>query len=301
MDLNAFKYLTTVVREGSFSKASRVLMITANTLRKTVENLEYEIGYPILDRTNKGVVLTKKGYDVYQHALLMMEQVEVIRTSLFQQHPNKLTIASFASNVMNEVFLKICSDYRENVEFGFYECGTREAVEKVKNSEVDMAIIMYSENQKKQVQSFTEDAHCEFYDLFQGYLCIRVKENSDLASHEKIYLDELKRRTMVIRDYNCSPFLGLSEEIKRMNVPYANRVITSGKLYYDALNQLDSFSIDTSWNCKMPINHGLKRIRIADHEVVMYCAYVIKNETVLKKELTDLLQELIRAYGKEKK
>ena len=301
MDLNAFKYLTVVVREGSFNKASRILMITPITLRKTIENLEYEIGYPVFDRTNKGVVLTKKGYDVYQHAMLMMDQVEVISSSLFQQHPNKLNIASFASNVISEVFLKICNDNRENAEFGLYECGTREAVEKVKNSEVDMAVIMYSESQHKQLISFCQEYHCDVHDLFQGYLCIRVSEKSDLAQHEKIYPDELQRRTMIIRDYNCSPFLGLDEEIRRLNIPYRNQVITSGKLYYDALNKLDSFSVDTSWNCKMPINYGLKRIRIADHEVIMHCAYVVKKDTILKKELIDLLNELIKAYGKEKK
>ncbi len=59
---------TTVAESGSFSKASKRLFVTTVSVMKQINAFENRIGVKLLNRTNRGVKLTKAGQEVYKTA-----------------------------------------------------------------------------------------------------------------------------------------------------------------------------------------------------------------------------------------
>jgi len=56
------------VKSGTFSGAARTLYISQPAVSKSVQQLERELGVPLLDRTSRRVVLTEAGQLLYEHA-----------------------------------------------------------------------------------------------------------------------------------------------------------------------------------------------------------------------------------------
>lgn len=61
MQLRHFRYFIAVAEEGSFLKAARRLRVAQPSLSKQVQDLEREIGTPLLERLPRGVRLTPAG------------------------------------------------------------------------------------------------------------------------------------------------------------------------------------------------------------------------------------------------
>ena len=65
MELNHLKYFYEVARAGSFTAAARNLRVSQPSLSKTVALLEAREKIQLLERSKKGVTLTKIGMEVY--------------------------------------------------------------------------------------------------------------------------------------------------------------------------------------------------------------------------------------------
>ena len=57
----AIRYLAAVAESGSFSAAARVLGVTTSAVKKLVNALERELGFPLVQARSRGVVLTADG------------------------------------------------------------------------------------------------------------------------------------------------------------------------------------------------------------------------------------------------
>lgn len=68
MDLFELEAFVTVVREGSFSKAAKVLYRTQPAVSQIVQRLEEEVGHPLFDRSSRRGVLTDAGRVLLVHA-----------------------------------------------------------------------------------------------------------------------------------------------------------------------------------------------------------------------------------------
>ncbi|MBQ0001020.1 MAG: LysR family transcriptional regulator [Clostridiales bacterium] len=73
MELRQIQYMVACARTQSFSKAAELLFTTQSNVSKTIAALENELGQKLFDRKQRGITLTPKGRQVYQHALSMLE------------------------------------------------------------------------------------------------------------------------------------------------------------------------------------------------------------------------------------
>lgn len=61
-------WLITVSDLGSFSKAAQQLYVSSTAVMKQMDELESQLGFKILNRSNQGVSLTKAGHSIYNDA-----------------------------------------------------------------------------------------------------------------------------------------------------------------------------------------------------------------------------------------
>lgn len=81
MQLRQLAYFAAVVENGSFSSAAAALYIAQSSLSQSVQNLERELGFPLLTRAYSGVTPTRMGRLVYDDAKRLLSQVDELTRS----------------------------------------------------------------------------------------------------------------------------------------------------------------------------------------------------------------------------
>lgn len=76
MDLKRLRYFCTILEQGSISKAAEILCIAQPPLSKRLQELEEEIGAPLLIRTGRKLEPTEAGQFLYQKACEILRTVE---------------------------------------------------------------------------------------------------------------------------------------------------------------------------------------------------------------------------------
>jgi DNA-binding transcriptional LysR family regulator len=74
MELRHLRYFIAVAEEQSFRRAADRLHVSASPLIRQMQDLEHEVGVPLLVRSNSGVVLTAAGQAVLQNAREIVAQ-----------------------------------------------------------------------------------------------------------------------------------------------------------------------------------------------------------------------------------
>ncbi|MCZ8517949.1 MULTISPECIES: LysR family transcriptional regulator [Paenibacillus] len=85
-----------ICREGSFTKASEVLMISQPTLSQQIRFLEAEVGASLFERVGRGIKVTADGEILYEKALSVMRLIEESKKETYElrnaPRVNKLSI-----------------------------------------------------------------------------------------------------------------------------------------------------------------------------------------------------------------
>ena len=76
MELRHLRYFTTVVEEQSFTRAAEKLFIAQPPLSRQIQNLEEEIGVPLLERSSRPIKTTTAGQFLYQYALKLLANAD---------------------------------------------------------------------------------------------------------------------------------------------------------------------------------------------------------------------------------
>ena len=79
MKLEQIEQAIMVAKTKSISLAAESLFISQPNLSLSIKKLEEEIGYPIFDRTNKGVEVTPLGQNFIDLAKLIMLQIRQLQ------------------------------------------------------------------------------------------------------------------------------------------------------------------------------------------------------------------------------
>lgn len=76
MQLNQLEYLLALSREGSYQKAAKRLHVSQSTISMAIKNLEDELDYLLVQRSNKGISFTEKGKLVLEKAVEIESDIQ---------------------------------------------------------------------------------------------------------------------------------------------------------------------------------------------------------------------------------
>lgn len=99
MHIDALRYFSTVVHEKSISKAALKTHISQSALSQMIQKLEEDLGYELLNRSNRGVTLTDTGEIVLKYANTLIKTFDkmVIELNSFDSDKNKIIISGTLS------------------------------------------------------------------------------------------------------------------------------------------------------------------------------------------------------------
>ena len=76
MRISQFEYLVSLEKYKSFSKTAQHIFVAQSSISQAVKELEDEMGFMIIRRSNKGISFTPQGKLVLDKAKKIMQEIE---------------------------------------------------------------------------------------------------------------------------------------------------------------------------------------------------------------------------------
>ena len=143
IDLRLLRYFAAVAGEGNFNRAADRLHIAQPPLSRAIQQLEANVGAPLLDRSSRPLRLTDVGRLLYEQALQLlarMEDVETMVKTAATSQQRRLVIGFVASTIYARL-PELIREFRkvaENVELVMVENTTLEQIAALKDGRIDV-------------------------------------------------------------------------------------------------------------------------------------------------------------------
>jgi LysR family transcriptional regulator, benzoate and cis,cis-muconate-responsive activator of ben and cat genes len=94
LELRHLRYFVAVAQERSFSRAAEVLHIAQPPLSRQIQQLEAELGVPLIKRGGRPAHLTEQGRLLYEAAVQVLERIEEMRAIVRTMERSKSKVFS---------------------------------------------------------------------------------------------------------------------------------------------------------------------------------------------------------------
>ena len=150
MDYSSLKYIITVDKFQSISKAAEELYLSQPNISKAIQNVEKEIGFQIFARTSRGVTTTPEGKEFIKKAIKIVNNFEeftkefqTLNTQIFNMniaHPKDI----YYQNKIMEISQSFNNEETLNV--NVLEGTTEETIDMVLKEIVNLGVISVNEH-----------------------------------------------------------------------------------------------------------------------------------------------------------
>ena len=145
MDLKRLRYFVAVARLRSFTRAAEVLHIAQPPLSQRVQELEAEVGLPLLDRESRPLSLTPVGQVFYDQAVSILQQTDSLMASMRRMQSDQrprftfgVVPANFHGNL--SAIIRIYRAALPGLDIHLLEMNSAEQLEALREGRIDAGI-----------------------------------------------------------------------------------------------------------------------------------------------------------------
>ena len=135
-----------VAKCGNLTKAAEALQNSQPNLTRAIRNLESEIGCPLFSRTNRGMILTPEGEELYRHIQIACAEIEAGEAAVTQsrtlERGNVFLAAS--EGALRCLLLPVLKKYQEKypgIHLRISNHSTPQAVAALHETTADFAVV----------------------------------------------------------------------------------------------------------------------------------------------------------------
>lgn len=223
-----------VVETGSFSKAAKELYITPASVMKQMNALENQLDIKLVERTHRGIQLTKNGEKIYQKAKELIEDSKKFLDNIKDKNTDIIRIGSSFLNPANELvnlwhnIPSLYENYRLRVVP--YEDDHVHIMEVFQSIGTKFDFLIGSFN-SRQMNAFTSYKPLGFYNL-----CVAVPKTHPLAKKKRLEITDLyHERLLCVSGGDC---LNIDDFRKDVQTLYPQIILEDAGYFYD----LDTFN-----------------------------------------------------------
>lgn len=143
IDLRLLRYFVAVTEEGNFHRAAERLHIAQPPLSRAIQQLEADVGSPLLDRAARPLRLTPVGKLLYSQALLMLARMEDLQTMVRAAATSKRRrlVLGFVASTIYARLPELIREFRKaarDVELVLVESTTLDQIAALKDGRIDI-------------------------------------------------------------------------------------------------------------------------------------------------------------------
>jgi DNA-binding transcriptional LysR family regulator len=206
MDIKKYEVLLSIIRKGSYTKASEELKYTQPAITMIVKRLETEFGFPLLKRNNKGIWLTHEGEAILPFISKIVKENEYLqqKCDLIRGIESGRISIGVIPTIGNAWFSKIIAVFKKkypNIDLEFMQLTQYNRIEKnLANGDIDVAFTA-----KQPYQSFT------WFSLKKDPLYVVLPKGDSLLAYDKLKPQQLMEKEFIM----CQAKKGGPEEVER--------------------------------------------------------------------------------------
>lgn len=210
MNLDYLKTFYTTVRENSISKTAKLLHMSQPGVSVQLQALEKELGFDLLVRSNKGVVLTEAGKIVYDYAVSLLSirkdidrDLNSLRTQIHEMIVSSCTtVGSYALPCSLYLFKR----KHPNTKVLLDICNSESAIKNLLNKACHIGIIQ--ENPNVDGIDCVKIASCNLH-----LVC-----SKSITKYENVSLQELAELPLIIREEGSGTRISVEKELHRLGM-----------------------------------------------------------------------------------
>lgn len=220
-NLEYYKIFYYVARYRSFTRAAGILMSSQPAVSRTIKMLEQDLGCVLFTRTQKGVILTPEGEELYQHIRVAYEEIlageEMVKRECGLEEG---TIYIGANETALHCFLfEKLEHFRKEypgIKLRIQSSNTPEAMRTLKERHVELAVVSGPVEVEQKIR---KTAVGEFRDILIGgprfrHLAGRVLRLEELANYPLILLSRGTKTRDFYEDLFARHGLSLEPDIE---------------------------------------------------------------------------------------
>ncbi len=292
INLELYKIFYFVAQQGSITKAAQHLNVSQPAVTKQIKNLENLLEVTLISKNSKGISLTEDGNHLYEMLNESISTLLNVEPNYKEKEKNKThNLKIVASNSVMQVFLgKKIIEYNKkypNVKFIIYSDRHPEAVQKLRNGEVDLIFL----NKKRYVKQYSDII---VTDCFQtnDILVVNYDDRNDYPS--KIQIKDINKYPLICIDVETAAKEKIEEILKQNGESFNPKYEVNQEILTLAYtkNNLGIGLITKECVQNELENHMLSEIKVDVEFPKREICYAIRKNSVGYKFLQDFIQEI---------
>lgn len=276
ISVQALQYFMKVYEKRSLNKAAAELFVSQPALSLAMKNLEQDLHMTLMERSNRGIVITQDGEELYQHCEILMKQLMQIEHLGQRKSEERLCVSAFPDLCPPEAAGRLLQEEKyRNLRIDFEVCRTYQALQNVENGISEIAIVQYNTRQEKTIRKQFEQMDLLFIPEMVHTLAAAVGENSPLYTRKEVTFKELQKyRHIRYQDDLYSYITGemKEKEIRMDNLPRC--YINSSELTRYLLQTTDMYTFSSVENHAMERRYNVRMIPVAQANTVVTIGWV---------------------------
>ena len=194
MTLTQLKYVITIAECGSMNKAAELLYVAQPSLTGAVKELEKELGFPLFNRSGRGVTLTADGADFIPYARDVVGRYEILLEKFGEEgiRKKKFGVSTQHYSFAVKAFVEMVKTFDiSEYEFAIRETMTKQVISDVASMRSEIGILYLSDFNRRAINKLLSSANLEFHHLIDCDVSVYLWRGHPLAKKKYITEEEL--------------------------------------------------------------------------------------------------------------
>ncbi|MGM9607999.1 MAG: LysR family transcriptional regulator [Oscillospiraceae bacterium] len=206
MQLRQLAYFVEIIQCRSMSQAARKLYISQPSLSQTIQNLEEELGFPLLVRTSQGVRPTEMGKRVYRDARKIVEESARMvdawkaeyRLSQTVEGTVRVVTVPTAYPMVAEHSVPVIESAYPKIRCLVMEARRFEILSYLSQHKADLGIANVVSHEREDFMASAREQGVRVIPLLEDTFQIAISSKNPLARQKQVSPEDLKRVSLVL-------------------------------------------------------------------------------------------------------
>ena len=173
MTLQQLQYLVALAESNSINQAAQNLFVSQSGISKAIKQLESELGFPLLERSSRGITFTSRGTEFLHDAYSLIKQFHTMQDHYLQTEPQGMITMSITSRYyifVAKAVAKMANLLKEHNYFiRLQEGKVSDIIQDVATRRSQLGFISYYDTNAEFIQHELERFNLEFHSLCSFY------------------------------------------------------------------------------------------------------------------------------------
>lgn len=250
MTFQQLQYLTALAESDSINQAAQKLFVSQSGISKAIKQLEDELGFPLLERSSRGVVFTPRGTEFLQDAYNLLGQYNAMR----ERYMDETQDAGISMSISSRYYVfvakavarmaNLLTEY--NYSIRLHEGKVSDIIADVTSHRSQIGILSYYDINAELIHRELTHSNLEFHSLCSSRLHAFLSKDHPLAKEPVLTLSKLASYPYIFYDAGKDPY-GYTEEVFFPIHPQRSISVSDRSSMLNIIRHTNGYNLGSGW------------------------------------------------------